>query len=296
MSRINFIYPLADIHHPTTGGQVYDQRLFNEFRTLGKRTILWNNNKLRIQSRKELFFALIKIIRKFKNDEIVIFNSALFIYFLPFLILMHHKKRLTVFAIHHHFRFFEFKGMQRWIRKLLEIKTLKMCDGVISPNPYTTDLLMRFMPEKNIKNLRMSFAPQTEDSHPQKGEFLYVGTIYKRKGVHKLIEALSKLYKKGIRDFNLNLVGSIHHKEYVDQIKQLIVSNHLENNIHILGRVSRDELGELYSNAEWFILPSQHEGYGMVIAEAMSYGVPVIAFDNSAIPYIVKDNVNGLLV
>ena len=209
---------------------------------------------------------------------------------------MHHKKRLTVFAIHHHFRFFEFKGMQRWIRKLLEIKTLKMCDGVISPNPYTTDLLMRFMPEKNIKNLRMSFAPQTEDSHPQKGEFLYVGTIYKRKGVHKLIEALSKLYKKGIRDFNLNLVGSIHHKEYVDQIKQLIVSNHLENNIHILGRVSRDELGELYSNAEWFILPSQHEGYGMVIAEAMSYGVPVIAFDNSAIPYIVKDNVNGLLV
>ena len=80
MSRINFIYPLADIHHPTTGGQVYDQRLFNEFRTLGKRTILWNNNKLRIQSRKELFFALIKIIRKFKNDEIVIFNSSFYIF------------------------------------------------------------------------------------------------------------------------------------------------------------------------------------------------------------------------
>ena len=38
------------------------------------------------------------------------------------------------------------------------------------------------------------------------------------------------------------------------------------------------------------------EGYGMVLIEAMSYGLPVIAFDNSAIPFTVKNDRNGILV
>ena len=45
-----------------------------------------------------------------------------------------------------------------------------------------------------------------------------------------------------------------------------------------------------------FVFPSLLEGYGIVILEAMNCGLPVVAFDNSAMPYTIRDGINGILV
>ena len=69
-----------------------------------------------------------------------------------------------------------------------------------------------------------------------------------------------------------------------------------EDVVTFVGRISDEELKSYYSRAYCFVFPSLLEGYGMVLIEAMSYGLPVIAFDNSAIPFTVKNDRNGILV
>lgn len=64
--------------------------------------------------------------------------------------------------------------------------------------------------------------------------------------------------------------------------------NGLEDVVSFSGRVSDEELRNYYSKAYCFVLPSLLEGYGMVLIEAMSYGLPVIAFNNSAIPFTLR--------
>jgi glycosyltransferase involved in cell wall biosynthesis len=63
----------------------------------------------------------------------------------------------------------------------------------------------------------------------------------------------------------------------------------------VLGAVSDSELDILYAQADAFVLPSLFEGYGMVYAEAMAYGLPIIATTGGAIPDTVPSEA-GLLV
>jgi glycosyltransferase involved in cell wall biosynthesis len=68
-----------------------------------------------------------------------------------------------------------------------------------------------------------------------------------------------------------------------------------EKRVQVLGAVSDSELISLYTQADAFVLASLFEGYGMVYAEAMAYGLPIIATRGGAIPDTVPSEA-GLLV
>lgn len=63
-------------------------------------------------------------------------------------------------------------------------------------------------------------------------------------------------------------------------LKQLISNHKLKDAVEILSWVPKSEMGALYASASAFLFPS-HEGAGMVVPEAMSYGLPVMCFDNA---------------
>ncbi len=71
-------------------------------------------------------------------------------------------------------------------------------------------------------------------------------------------------------------------------------------NEHIPGRYAFasaiDHLGDLYGAMDAFALASAHEGFGLVVAEAMACGVPVIATRVGCVPEVVHDRVNGMIV
>ena len=122
---------------------------------------------------------------------------------------------------------------------------------------------------------------------------LFVGNIERRKGLDVLLMALGSL-----QDLNLHLdiAGSINAEStYFQEIKRIIALNKLGRDVSFHGLLGPKNLVSLYQKADIFVFPSRHETYGMVLVEAMSFGLPIVA---SAIPTtieIVQDGINGII-
>ena len=92
---------------------------------------------------------------------------------------------------------------------------------------------------------------------------------------------------------------SDHEDRYGKYIKRLSKKH---SSIVLTGFISGEELGEIFSNAGVFILPSSHEGLPIALLEALSYNIPCIASDipsNKAvnfneIDYVKKDDIDSL--
>lgn len=113
---------------------------------------------------------------------------------------------------------------------------------------------------------------------------LFVGRVVPNKRQSDLIKAFA-VYKKYFNDkANLLLAGDIGNQAYVRELQQLCEKQDLMDNVKFLGKVTEAELKACYETADVFLCMSEHEGFGVPLLEAMTFGVPVIAFQSSAIP------------
>jgi glycosyltransferase involved in cell wall biosynthesis len=122
---------------------------------------------------------------------------------------------------------------------------------------------------------------------------LFVGNIEWRKGLDILLKAMDRL-----KDLNLHLeiAGSLDTtSDYWKQLKAAIDKYHLNRNVSFHGHLAPDELTRLYRKADLFIFPSRHETYGMVLVEAMSFGLPIVASSIPTTVETIEDSVNGIL-
>lgn len=120
---------------------------------------------------------------------------------------------------------------------------------------------------------------------------LCVATLTRRKAHDVLIDALA-----AVDDipWQARFVGGEEFDPHWGaQLRQQIAAAGLEGRISLLGSV--DELAGEYLNADLFVLPSRYEGYGMVFAEALSYGLPIVAARTGAVADVVPETA-GLLV
>lgn len=110
---------------------------------------------------------------------------------------------------------------------------------------------------------------------------LFVGTIQPRKNIVRLVEAFEML---NIEDMKLVIVGK---KGWLYEpiLKRLEVSPKKERIIY-LDFVSDEDLSTLYKNAACFCLPSLYEGFGIPVAEALSFGCPVVVSQTSSLPEV----------
>lgn len=70
----------------------------------------------------------------------------------------------------------------------------------------------------------------------------------------------------------------------------------LSKNLELLGPVPRTQIEEIYRWADVLVLPSVSDTFGIVMLEAMSHGVPVIATPNTGGPDVIRDGVDGYIV
>jgi glycosyltransferase involved in cell wall biosynthesis len=185
----------------------------------------------------------------------------------------------------------------KWFEFLCEFLFLQGASIIIIPSKSALQQFKVFHIERK-KKVIINPAPNIIDQgntvfRKKARRLFFVGHIEYRKGLDVLLTALGSL--KDL-DLHLDIAGFLDAKStYVQEIKRIITLNKLERNVSFHGLLSPKKLVSLYQKADIFIFPSRHETYGMVIVEAMSFGLPVIA---SAIPTtmeIMKNDVNGIL-
>ena len=109
---------------------------------------------------------------------------------------------------------------------------------------------------------------------------LAVGAIVPRKGFDVLARALGGL--KDL-DWRLRLVGALDRSpEAVAKLRAEIATNGLGDRITLVGEMGPEDLAREYDRADVFVLSSLYEGYGMVLAEAMARGLPMVATTGGA--------------
>jgi glycosyltransferase involved in cell wall biosynthesis len=123
---------------------------------------------------------------------------------------------------------------------------------------------------------------------------LFVGNVIRRKGLHILLRALAALPPES---WTLDVVGDeTSDPGYAREIDRLIAALPAGARVVRHGRVTDAELAARYAAADVLAVPSSYEGYGIVYAEALGYGRPVLATTQGAAGEIVEDGVSGYLV
>lgn len=114
---------------------------------------------------------------------------------------------------------------------------------------------------------------------------LSVGRLERKKGIQYLLKALSILDRQGDINIKLFLVGE---GSYSEDLKN--ISSELElSNVHFMGQVSDDKLENLYKSSDIFVLLSQSEAYGIVVAEALAQGLITIVSNTTALTEFVGE-------
>jgi glycosyltransferase involved in cell wall biosynthesis len=173
-------------------------------------------------------------------------------------------------------------------------QTVKHADAVLAMNSSVTGVL----PIAKERMVNMSSVSSEAHAAPiEKGEnhftILSAGRFVPLKGFDITVKSFARFYHQlhehDKSNTKLVLVGDGPYKKY---LKQLVSDLMLDDAVEFIEWIGRNELKELYRSSHLFLFPS-HEGAGMVVAEALSYGMPVLCFENYG-PGEVVDNKNTL--
>lgn len=115
------------------------------------------------------------------------------------------------------------------------------------------------------------------------------GRLTAQKGQKYLIDIALYLKEKGL-EFTLFIAGS---GDMEGELRDLIDENELNNEIIMLGFV--EDMDAFMNSIDVFLLTSEWEGFGFVLVEAMAREVPVVCFDITSNPEIIKDKETGFL-
>jgi len=134
--------------------------------------------------------------------------------------------------------------------------------------------------------------PNTPEKIRRKGKFVIgtAGRLEPQKNLFSLINIAKILHDRGA-DFEVRIAGegSLH-----EQLQCAIDENGLHDVVSMVG--FQKNVAEFYSQIDVFVLTSHWEGFGYVLAEAMCHRLPLVAYNVSSNPELVKDGVNGYLV
>jgi glycosyltransferase involved in cell wall biosynthesis len=284
MKTLAFLVP-GDWNVPT-GGYGYDRRLTAELRQAG-----WSVDVHHLpgdwpwpdEAAREAASAVFAMLA---DDTLVLADG------LAYAVLADqvrpHATRLRWVALVHHPLHLE-TGMDEATRahlRLAETDALALARMVVASGRITVDDLQAL----GVDAARIAVVEPGTDPAPSRlprqrsgspVQLLCVATLTPRKGHTVLLQALA-----GLRElaWELHSVGSLT-RDPVTAAALTTQALALGARVHWHGELDESALQARYAEADVFVLPSLHEGYGMVVAEALAHGLPVVASNAGALAH-----------
>ena len=277
-----------------TGGYGYDRRLLVELRKLGMRVEHLVLDASFPFPDAEAMLDVERIFAALPDQALVLVDGLAFGAMAQ--CASRHAKRLRLIALCHHPLALEsgLSARQQQTFQESEQLALQCSRAVIVTSPNTARTLTEAfaVPEAKITVAlpgtdRAAFAPCIGEP----AVLLCVATLTRRKAHDVLIEALTAVADL---PWLARFVGG---EEFDPQwgalLRQQIGEAGLDSRINLLGSV--EDLATEYLGADVFVLPSRYEGYGMVFAEALAHGLPVIAARVGAVAEVVPETAGCLV-
>lgn len=233
-----------------------------------------------------------KTLGRERPDTVHICTAAGYSLFMDVLLLRYARRKGVQSVIHLHFgRAFELSEKQNWEWKMLK-NVCKSADRIAVMNQQTYSALSPYFPNKvfNIPNPLSEAVLERIYSLSDKyarvdNRLLYVGHIYKTKGVIELVSACSL-----IDDIELVIIGK-GEESTINEMKA-IANRKGGDWLHFKGEVSHKEVLVEFQKAGMFVFPTYSEGFPNVILEAMASKCPIVSSNVGAIPEIL--NISGM--
>lgn len=292
MQSLVFAYP-GDLM-TKTGGYAYDRHIVNELRANG-----WTVNLMPLGAgfpfpRERDLHNAEQLIAALPDQTLLVVDGLA--YGVLHEVAERERERLCIIALVHHPLALE-TGLDPADRTRLEVSerlALACARHVFVTSPMTAKTLESAygVPQARITVV----VPGTEAAQPARGgnavpHIVSIGSLTPRKGHDILLRALNE-----VRDLSwrATIIGS-------DKLEPGTVRllGNLSRELDLIDRVNFagevDDVAAVLETADLFALASRYEGYGMVFAEALAHGLPIIACNAGAIPDVVPRSA-GILV
>lgn len=274
-----------------------DKKWQSEERFLFKGIYLKN---LKVGDENSLSFDAIKYIRKLDFDSLVIDGYSTITAMICIEYLRIRKIPFVISAD---------GGMilqDSWIKKQIKKHFIGAALAWLSSGAVTTNYLVHYgakrenvyeYPFSSIKNADIEHPLNNVEKEKLRKELqlsgsktvLYVGQFIYRKGVDVLLNALTRIHLKNI---NVLLVGGC-----ADENIKRIINDYKLENIYIIPFKSKNDLKDYYRVSDIFVLPTRYDIWGLVVNEAMGFGLPVISTNKCvAAQSMILPNENGFIV
>lgn len=190
---------------------------------------------------------------------------------------------------HHH-------GNMDYVKKM--VKSCQGLDSVVFVSDSLRSYYKKQLKDKEYK-CKAVYIPNSLDYIPDKcsklntKDIVSIGRFSREKGFVDLIDVFYDAYKKNPK-LRFHLIGDGTQKNMiVDKIYQY----NLQDKVKVYGFLSKDEINKILNKSSLYVMTSYTESFGIVLLEAMSFGIPCIAFSSAeGACDLIKNDVNGYLI
>lgn len=149
-----------------------------------------------------------------------------------------------------------------------------------------SQVILNAIPIEELKEKALAFKPE----FPEKPVFVSVARLHSRKGFHKLMDAHARLQKDGF-DHHIIVIGD---GEEMENLKKQAENLGVTDSFKLLG--SSMNPYPYVKNADFFILPSESEGWPLIIADTLILQKPIISTNVGGIPEMIEHEKTGYLI
>ena len=228
----------------------------------------------------------------FQNSDIIIIAVAI-----GFTRILKNKKFRVISSFHHYDTpktFVDFLYLPFF--HYLEKRQFKLHQNIIVDSYFSKKEIIRYYRiNKNLIKV-IPIGIDTNKFHPKnyskeirekygQNILLYVGPFEERKKIPILLEAMVLIIKE-IRNVKLLLIGK---GTLYNYCKNKVISLNIQDHVSFLGYLNDTDLVKYYASVDLFVFPSELEGFGQVILEAMASGTPVICANRLPMSELIED-------